>query len=156
MAVLTDLTSDELVSGYRGSPVNDHGKLRFQFFTSAALVAEADIGSTVDLFTLPPGKVRILPSLSRIKNSAGGAGATLDIGHVAYQNQDGEDPEAADDDALTPTAIDVAGAADSVALGDALKFDVFSKKGALFQAKAAGANWPIGFFFSGYIAYIYD
>lgn len=155
MAVLTNLQATEMVDGYRGNPTNDHGKLRYQFFTSPALVAQADVGSTVDLCILPSGRVRILPHLCRITNTAAGAGATLDIGNIAY-NKTNADQEDADDNALTPDPLSVSEAADSTAFSQVMKFDVYSQKGVLLQAKAGGANWPVGFAFSGVIAYLYD
>ncbi len=40
----------------------------------------------VNMFTLPPGRIQIFPSLSRIITTAYATSSTLDIGHRAYTN----------------------------------------------------------------------
>lgn len=153
----TALSAAQLADGYRMTPIEDHGKVRIRYF-SFTQVGAGDVGSTVDLCDLPPGRVRILPQLSKLKNSAFGAGALLNIGHLAYQARDSgaADPQAADPVALTPNAIDVSVAEDGVAIGQLLKFDVYSKAGIRLQATLAGAGIPDAATLSGYIAYIYE
>lgn len=152
------LKTTEQADDYRGYPVNDHGKLRYQFFDMPAVAVASDIDSTIDLCKLPPGRVRVLPHLSRISHSAWGAARTLIVGHTAYASRDpgAADAEAANDDAFTPAALDMATASDSVPLSAVLKYDIYSKAGVLVQAKVAGGTIPIGGTLSGCIAYIYE
>ena len=156
MAVQAFATT-ELGADYRGTPVNDHGKLRLQFFALPATTVAGDATSTVDLCRLPSGKVRVLPNLSRITNSAFGAARVLDIGHTAYQSRDDNAVayEPANPNALA-NDIDVAAAHASGVLGTVDKYDFYSKSGVLIQAVVAGGTIPIGATLTGYIAYIYE
>lgn len=156
MAVLA-LTADELVEGYRSLPINDHGKLRTQFFSLPAQSVAADANSTVELFDLPQGRVRVLPSLSRLTNSAWGSSRTLSIGHRAYASRDpGQaDPEAENASAFI-SAMDVSGAQASVAWSTVLKYDIYSKSGVRVFATVAGGTLPVGGSFSGFMVYIYE
>lgn len=155
MTVLA-LKTTELGDDARNYPTQNHGKLRYQFFDLPATAAEGEVASTIDLCNLPPGRVRVLPHLSRLTHSAFGAGRTLKIGHLAYASKDPNtgDPEAADDDAFTPAALDVATASDSVAFSAKLKYDIYSKAGVRVQALVGGDTIPAGASLSGCIAYI--
>lgn len=157
------LTSNELTDDYRGSPRTDHGKLRFAFFSidAAALAVAADVASVINLCELPQGPIRILPSLSRFKNSAFGAGALVDIGHRKYQNLDANtdgltDAMIAENENALMNDMDCSVAGDSAAFSDVLKFDIFSKSGVTIFATIAGAAMPIGASLSGYIVYIQE
>lgn len=155
MAVLA-LTSDQLVEGYRKTPVDDHGKYRIQYFSMAAVAVAADATSTVDLLDLPPGRTRILPHASRLTVSAWGASRTLSIGHLAYQSRDaGNSPEAANPTAFV-NALDVSAGVTAVAFSNTLKYDIYSKEKVRVQASVAGGTIPVGATMSGYIAYIYE
>jgi hypothetical protein len=139
---------------YRGYPTNDHGKLRIQFFDLPATSVAGDAGTTIDLCKLPFGRQRILPSMSRLKHSAFGSSRTLKVGHLAYSKTD-DSIEGADDDALTPSPIDVSSAGNNVVLSASLlKFDIFSKAGVTIQALVEGGTIPLGATLSGYIVYV--
>lgn len=156
MAVLA-LKSAELDVDYRKYPVNDHGKFRIQYFSVPAVAVAGDANTTIDLCMLPPGRVRVVPNLSRLTNSAFGVGRTLDIGHTAYASRDSGagDAEAADVDAFAD-GLDMATAATAVAFGTALKYDIYSKSGVLVQATVLGGTIPVGATLSGFIVYIYE
>lgn len=160
MAVL-ELSSDELDADYRGHPINDHGKIRVQYFNVPAVEVEGDAETTIDLCDLPPGKIRVIPVLSHIKHSAFGAGRTLDIGHRVYQKRDNaeEDEEAENLDAFCD-GLDVAAAANGVGLGAnlsiATKYDLYSKGGVRVTAQVKGASIPVGATLSGFIAYVHE
>lgn len=74
-----------------------YGKMRvytFNFTQSGA----GDATSLARLIKLPAGKVTVLTGLSRIYSAALGAARTMDIGHLAYQDQDGTAVAADPDD----------------------------------------------------------
>lgn len=157
MAVQTGIVPDQLVSGYRRYPIDNHGKLRFDYMSMPALAAQADIGSTILFFDLPPGRVRVLPWLSRFTCSAWGAGATLAIGYQSYvQTQvSGSAAIAASvNDLMAATSFAAAQAA--VAWSTVMKFDLYSVAGIRVQGTIAGANVPVGATMSAMIAYLYE
>lgn len=149
------LVSLQLAEDYRKLPVEDHGKIRFASFEMPPITVASDAGSTIDLVKLPAGRVRVLPSFSRVQTSAFGASRVLDIGHTAYLSADAT-TEAADDDAFTPTALDISSATADLKLGTALDFDLYSKAGVLVQALVSGGTIPIGATLKGFIAYVYE
>lgn len=158
MAVLA-LAALEAADGYRGSQFEAHAKLRVMPFTFPAITAAGDIGTTIDLGILPPGRVRVYPSLSKLKASAFGAARTLEIGHTAYQKRDSavETFEPADDNAFTATALDVSAATNDLKLdASQLSFDLYSKKGVAVQAVVKGGTIPIGATAEGYLVYSYE
>lgn len=156
MAVLA-LTSEQLVEDYRKTPIEDHGKFRIQYFSLAAVAVAGDIGTTIDLVKLPPGRTRVLPNASRITTSAFGADRTLSIGHTAYQSRDSGQavPEPANATAFV-NAMSVASAVNAAPFSTVLKYDIYSKEQVLVQASVAGGTIPVAATLSGYIAYIYE
>lgn len=165
MAVLA-LKSTEKTDGYRGVPTNDHGKLRVQYFNVPAVAVAGDANTTLELCTLPPGKVRVIPDLSRIATSAFGAGRTLDVGHRAYQKVDptynSTTDEAEDADAFID-GLDVSSAVTGASFGSGLsafgyklKFDLYSKGGVTVFATVLGNTIPVGATVSGFIVYSYE
>lgn len=156
MAVLA-LTTDELADDYRGHPVNDHGKLRIQYFNLPATTVAGDATTTVDLCELPSGKVRILPALSRLNTSAFGASRTLDVGHREYQKRDDPSADLEDEDAdAFIDGLDVSSAVTGNAFGTGHKFDLYSKGGVTIFATVLGGTIPVGATISGYIVYVYE
>lgn len=140
------------------NPSEDTAKLRIKrvdFTQSAA----GDIGSTVDLCRLPPGKVRLLGDLSLLATSAWGAARTLSIGWTAYTDSGGT-AVAASAAGLT-SAADVSAAA-ALQIGTAAvlgtdrtkAFD--SANGVLIQAIVAGGTIPDAGTLFGYVAYVKD
>lgn len=153
------LTSTELGDDYRSYPVNDHGKLRIQYFTIPAVAVAGDANTTFDLCDLPPGRVRVIPALSQVTCSAWGSSRVLDIGHRAYVKVDPNYTttitESEDDDAFTPTAIDVS-AAVTVRVGALPKFDLYSKSGVRVFATVTGGTVPQNATLSGFLVYVYE
>jgi len=149
------LVSLQLAEDYRKLPVEEHGKIRFASFEMPPITVASDAGSTIDLVELPAGRVRVLPSMSRVQTSAFGASRILDIGHTAYASGDNT-TEAYDDDAFTPAHLDIASATADLKFGNLLEFDLYSKAGVLVQAKVTGGTIPIGATLKGFIAYVYE
>lgn len=154
MAVLA-LQSVQEKTDYRGRPTDEHGKLRIQYFELEAVAVAGDIGSTVDLCTLPPGAIRILPLLSMLQVSAFGASRTLSVGHRAYQKRDnpGEAYEAESANAFI-NARDVSSATFAAFSAAVLKYDVYSKQGVKLFATVAGGTIPVNATIKGYVIYI--
>lgn len=147
-----------MVDGYRSYPVDDHAKLRFQYFTVPAVTVAGDADSIARLCILPPGRVRVLPNHSRISTSAFGASRTLDLGHAAYQKRDDADPTLLE--AINYTAfitdMDISAIVNAAAFSTALKYDLYSKGGVEILARVQGGTWPIGGTISGLLAYLYE
>jgi hypothetical protein len=128
---------------------------RIDFTQSGA----GDIGSTVDLCRLPPGKVRLLGDLSLIAISAFGTSRTLAIGWTAYTDDGGAAVVAAT--AGLNAATSVASAANlqvgtaAVLGGDQTKLFT-SSGGVLLQAVVAGGTIPDGATITGYVTYAKD
>lgn len=161
MAVL-ELTSTQMDGTTRKRPFDEHGKLRFCYFALPAVAVAGDINTTVDLCKLPPGAIRILPWLSRIKVSAWGSSRTLDVGHRAYSKRpagtdtSANETEAADEDAFI-AALDVSSAVALSAWSATVeKFDIYSRTEVVVYAKVEGGTIPVGATLSGYVAYLYE
>lgn len=156
MAILA-LTSDQLVEGYRKTPVDSHAKFRMHYFSVAALAVLGDIGTTIDLAILPPGRVRVVPHLCRLTASAFGAARTLAIGHRAYSARDNESAviEALNASAFA-AALDVSAAVAAIPFSTVLKYDLYSKGGVTIHATVAGGTIPAGATLSGYVTYLYE
>lgn len=128
------------------------GKVRFAHFTLPAVAVAGDIGTTLALCDLPPGKVRVLPAESRVSCSAWGAARTLDVGVGAYVASDGKTAVAAITNDLV-AAKDVSAALAGVQLGTTIKKDYFSAKGLSITGTVAGGTIPVGATLEGFIAY---
>lgn len=148
--------STQLAVGFRGRPLDDHGKLRFQRFDVEATLAVGDATSTFDLCTLPPGAVRLIPSLSRFSISAQGAARTLDFGHRAYMARPSpNDLQVEDLDAIVAN-IDVALVLAGAVMDTATKFDFYSLDGVIITAQINDGTTPIGTTLSGFLAFVYE
>lgn len=148
-----ELTADNLVEGYRKTPADDHGKIRSQYFKVSATAEAGDAATTINLCDLPPGKIRVIPELSRVKNSDfGSSSATLHIGHRAYDNADGAAVIAEDPDAFA-VSLDM-DTATTQKFGAATKFDIFSKAGVRVFGTVNVAGIPQGATLEGFVAYI--
>lgn len=156
---ITETLSAQMASTYRRYPIDDHGKTRWLYGKVTQGVAVGDIGSSMVIGDLPPGRVRILPWLCRYKNSAFGAGVTMSLGHDLYY-----DLSSPPTDTGEPAAPGAFGAALSVAAAGevafpvtgGLKFDIYSRAGARVRATFAGAVVPAGAVLEVLIAYITD
>lgn len=155
MAV-TETLAAQMADTYRKYPIDDHGKLRFLYGKVTQGAAAGDAGSSVVIGDLPPGRVRILPYLSRYKASALGAARVMDLGHDLYydKNTYGDESEAAVANALA-NDIDVSAATEAnfpVTAG--LKHDIYSRSGVRLRATVAGGTIPAAATFEFLIAYI--
>lgn len=148
--------ANELVDGFRRYPIDDHGKLRMQYFSIGELTAAYAQNDMVKLFTLPPGRKRILPGLSRISVSALGGSRTIDIGHGDYSRRPPDnDLELADYDAFID-GMDVSSAVTGAAWSTVIKFDLYSMAEVEVYMTILGGTMPIGATASGYLAYLYE
>lgn len=157
--------SDQRQDGYRKYPIDDHGKLRYQFFSVGVLTPITTAyaaNDQIELFKLPPGRKRILPHLSRILYSAFGAGRTIDVGHRAYAARSPADAanEAEDVDAFID-GLDVAVAITVPVVWptpapNALKFDMYSYDEAVVYMTVLGGTMPVNATLSGMCAYLYE
>jgi len=152
----TDIIAAELAEDYRRYPIDDHGKLRFCYGKVTAAEALSANG-TMALVTLPPGRVRIIPQLSRITTSAFGASRTLDVGYGAFQDRPSgtADPVAADPDALID-GLDVSAAVTAGVVGTLLKLDLYSLTGVVVQGTVLGGTFPAAGTVELLIAYLYE
>lgn len=158
MAVET-LLSVQLAEGYRKYPIDDHGKLRFQYANAVQAVA-GDDGSFVHLFKLPPGRKRILPHLSKYKVSALGASRVMKVGHGAYRANVlaagvAAVDEPADDDAFM-VSIDVSSATNAAWTATSMKFDIYSMNEVLIYLTITGGAIDVGETFEFLMAYLYE
>lgn len=146
--------------GYRRRPLDDHGKLRFITAKFLATVA-GDANSLLKIGMLPPGAVRVLPSLSKYSTSAFGAARVMVIGHTVYAKKEdgavvGDGNEAADDDAFA-AGLDVSAAGNNVTWNNNLLwFDVYSRAGVLVEAKVTGGTIPQNATAAFLLAYLYE
>ena len=138
---------------------NSGGRERVAYFgfTQSGI---GDIGSTVDLINLPPGKVRLLKTDSKFVCSAFGALRTLSIGHLAYTKPDGSAVAAVTDNILTAGDVSAAAAiacgAGANALGDDPTILFESKDGVTLQASVAGGTIPDLATLKGFFTFVVD
>lgn len=157
MAVETYL-SRQLIGEMRKRPIDDHGKIRVQYFQVGPLTVAGDANSVFELCDLPPGAVRVLPALSQVQSSAFGAARVLDFGHRAYAKRGtglAADAEPEDLDAFG-VGLDVAAAGVDTFNASDLKFDVYSLAGVRVVAQVRGGTAPVGATIEGYITYVYE
>lgn len=159
MAIKT-LIPAQLADGFRRYPIDEHGKLRFQWATVANDAVAGDDGSMVKICLMPAGRKRIVLPLCRYKVSALGASRVMKIGHRAYYDR--SDPSSAaqaeDDDAFA-SAIDVSAAVNAtfpVLAASPLKFDMFSRENVELFATITGGTIPANATFDFMIAYLYE
>jgi hypothetical protein len=150
------VTSDQLVDGYRKYPIDDHGKLRYQYFSVAALTVALAANDEINLFRLPPGRKRVLPNLSRFTCSAFGAARVLDIGYRAFQARPVPNAAEVEDDDAFVANLDVSAALASVVWSTVMKYDMYSVDEITIFATVEGGTMPIGASLSGLCAYLYE
>lgn len=156
---MAERLATQMIEGYRRYPIDDHGKLRYQY---ASLVASAANGGalaandTILLFRLPPGRKRILPNLSRITCTAYGVGRTLDIGHKKYLKSGMPYAEEADDVDAFVDGMDVSAALNSAVMSTTLKFDMFSTTEVDIYATILGGTLPLDGTLQVLLAYLYE
>jgi hypothetical protein len=158
---ITTTKAAEMADGYRGYPINDHGKLRFQYGKVTQSATEAgDDGSFFQICKLPPGRKRILPYLSRYKVSALGSSRVMKFGHAAYLDRgDVSDAGEAANDSAFMSAVDVSSAVNSqwpVLAASPLKYDIYSVGEVVLYGTITGGTIPVSATFEFIIAYIYE
>ena len=135
---------------------NMHGRLRVGYF-SHSQDGVGDVLSTVAIFKLPPGKVRLLGSLSRIEHNWVTATIDMDVGWEAYVDLDGVAVIADDDGLDADVDVEVAGA---IAIGSALgtaDSKVFeSRDGVVIAVKAQAAALADADSVEGFLVYVQD
>lgn len=138
--------------GSKNNPANRAGAaLACNRFSVAALVAAADIGSTFRICPLPANG-RLLLGLSKIGNSAAGAGALFTMGYASYKGQYGDVVPAAP--AFFGTAFSVVAAGHAfldTMTGVVEEWD--APTDVVLTLSVTGAQLPIGFSFGGTIVY---
>lgn len=150
--------STQRAEGYRKYPIDDHGKLRYQYGSvlvpASGAYAQND---QIELFKLPPGRKRILPNLSRVSTSAWGAGRTLDLGHRTYGTRgDYAEPMEAEDGDAFIDGMDVSAAVNAAAFSTVLKFDMFSREEVTIFATILGGTMPVAGTLQVLMAYLYE
>jgi hypothetical protein len=149
--------SKQLTVDYRRYPIDDHGKLRFQYGSVDALASAYASADQIDLIRMPPGRVRILPWLSRYWSSAWGASRTLSLGNRAYSSR--PSAQAVQEAELGTTflnAVDVSAAVNAVAFGTSKKFDIYSVTEWTIFATIGGGTMPAGATLDIELAYLYE
>lgn len=161
MALASGKTLDaaELGEAYRRTPIDEHGKLRFLYGKVTSPVGGVAALSTLGLGWLPPGRKRVLPSLSRLSVTAFGAARTLHVGHGAYSKR----PPIADTTPVEPesnnalaNAIDVSAALNSAVLSTLIKYDMYSLDEVLIFATVNGGTFPAAATVELLLAYLYE
>lgn len=150
--------SVQMVDGYRKRPVEDHGKLRYQYFDTGTLTAAYAANDQVDLCELPSGFKRIVPCLSRITSSALGAARTINLGHRAYMKRpsDNTDTTEAENGTAFIAGMDVSAAVNAAAWSTVLKYDTYSLQEIGIYMTILGGTMPIGARIEGFLAYLYE
>ena len=140
------------------NPTHDwRGRLRIARFAFTQSAAVGDAGSLAELVKLPAGKVRVILPLSRIAFSAMGAARTMDIGWLAYTDDDGvavvADPNGLDDGVDVATANSVV--PDGTVGGDETKL-FESQGGVTVTAQINDGTIPAAATLKGYVVYVHD
>lgn len=118
-------------------PITVYGKLRMSYFSYTATGASTT-PNTYNLFTLPYGRVRVLPCLSRITTDAWGASRVLDLGNRAYYGEQRTSVAAVQAEYIA--SLDISGAVNAAAWSTVLKKDFFSEEGITGFATVSGGD----------------
>jgi hypothetical protein len=164
MAVTTQ-NSTEYANTVAVPPVNnntteDHGRMRIMFFTCLQDGA-GDATSSVILGKLPPGRIRVLASLSRAYVNWTTSSAALDLGWDAYTAMDGSTTAADPDGLINGLSVDTVGfqtlegaIAANLLTGGTYVFE--SKSGITIRATSQDTAIATGDDLVGYLAYVLD
>ena len=77
-------------AGVLNESITGFGARLYPMVVNALQAALGSANSTFQLGVLPPGKWRYVSFLSRLRTTAFGTGRTMDIGHAAYTEPDGD------------------------------------------------------------------
>tara|TARA_R100001086_G_scaffold73137_5_gene35254 strand:- start:69 stop:563 length:495 start_codon:yes stop_codon:yes gene_type:complete len=164
MAVTTQ-NSTEYANTVAVPPTNnntteDHGRMRIMFFTCLQDGA-GDATSSVVLGKLPPGRVRVLASLSRAYVNWTTSSAALDLGWDAYTAMNGSTTAADPDGLINGLSVDTVGfqtmegaIAANLLTGGTYVFE--SKDGVKIRATSQDTAIATGDDLVGYLAYVLD
>jgi len=134
-----------------------HGRLRIATCEFTQGSSAGDAGSLAYLVKLPAGKVRLILPLSRLGYSAMGTGRTMDLGWLAYTDDDGDavvaDPNGLDDGVSVATAGSV-NPGGTVGGGETYLFE--SQGGVTLTAQINDGTIPAAATIKGYFAYVVD
>jgi hypothetical protein len=161
MAVTTEYSTEYAAAvNTKGTPVDTHqweGRVRYMSFNFTQGAAAGDAGSLAVLCKLPHGKARVILPLSYVGASAMGTSRTMDLGWLAYTNDDGTavaaDPNGLDD------GIDVSAATTTVpggTLGGGENKLFESQTGVSITAQINDGTIPAAATIKGHIAYVVD
>ncbi len=153
---MANFLSKELAEDYRRYPIDDHGKIRYAFWSFKAPAGGLAANDTINVLYMPANRIRVLPSMSRIEHSALGTGRTLDLGHREYLNRPVKQPPQAENGTVFINGKSVAAAGNDVKWSDVLKYDLYSQNGITFFATIKGGTMPADATLNGYVAYIYE
>lgn len=148
--------SVQMAEDYRKFPIDDHGKVRMQYGSVAALTVAYAANDQIELFKLPPGRKRILPCLSRVSCSAFGAARTLDLGYRAYSTRPSDTADEVEDGDAFIDGMDVSAALNAAAMSTVLKYDMYSRTEVTVFATILGGTMPIGATLQILMAYLYE
>tara|TARA_Y100000004_G_scaffold53731_2_gene59756 strand:- start:270 stop:758 length:489 start_codon:yes stop_codon:yes gene_type:complete len=133
------------------------GRLRIGFFEFTQGSDAGDAGSLAYLVKLPAGKVRLILPLSRVHSSALGSSRTMDLGWIAYTDDDGAsvsaDPNGLDDgvDVSSAVAFNPGG---TVGTHETYLFE--SQEGVVLTAQVNDGTLPAAATIKGYFVYVID
>jgi hypothetical protein len=153
----TNATATPIVNN---NTTEEHGRIRLMFFTCLQSGA-GDATSSVILGKLPPGRIRILASLSRAYVNWTTGSATLDLGWDAYTAMDGSTTAADADGLINGLSVDTVGfqtleGAIAANLLTGGTFILESKDGVVIRATSQDTAIVSGDDLVGYLAYVLD
>lgn len=138
-------------------PTDNHGRMRSSFFTFTQGAAAGDAASFAYVVTIPAGKVRVYLPLSRVAFSALGSARTMDIGWLAYTDEDGTavvaDPNGLDD------GVDVSSAGSVIPTGTLGTHETKlfqSQSGVTLTLQINDGTIPAAATLDGHFAYVKD
>ena len=136
------------------NPASKKGDLEVHMF-SFAQSGIGDIGSTVDLVTLPPGRYTLVGGLSGISFSAFGVARTLDIGFKAYTDGDGNGVAAAANGLDAAISVAAEGSANlAAAVTGVLSREFNARTSVTIHATVAGGTIPDAATLNGHIGIV--
>lgn len=152
MAITND-KSDQMqarADGKRTHASQVAGKVRSMAFTFTK-AAQGDADSDVELVRLPGGPIRIIRINLAPGWSAMGAARTMDLGHAAYADPDGN--LVADNPVAFDADRDVANAGSAILT---LNTRLSSKDGITVKARIQGNTFDVGETLAGDVEYVAD
>jgi|TARA_R110000787_G_scaffold31975_4_gene84617 hypothetical protein len=156
----TEYTNATATPVVNNNTTEQHGRVRIAFFTHTQSGA-GDATSSVALCKLPPGRVRVLASLSRAYVNWTTSSATLDLGWDAHTNLSGTAVVADPNGLIDGLAVDTVGfqtleGAVAANLLTGGTYVLESKDGVVIRATSQDTAIASGDDLVGYICYVLD